>query len=99
MSRRPPSKPRPATAQTRTQTPTLTSKAPAPENMADGLYGLAMLKLALALKKQPKAPLEQLVAKTLEDLGLSHAGFYHYLEERGQGLEALLLKQPAGDES
>ena len=95
MSRRPPQKPR----QVRSQTSTLTQKAPAPENMADGLYGLAMLKLALALKKQPKAPLEQLVAKTLEDLGLSHAGFHHYLEERGQGLEGLLLGHSLDDES
>jgi len=67
------------------------TQALAPENMADGLYGLAMLKLALALKKQPQAPLEQLVSKTLEDLGLSLAGFHRYLEERGQGLETLLL--------
>jgi hypothetical protein len=66
--------------------------------MADGLYGLAMLKLALALKKQPQVPLEQLVSKTLEDLGLSEAGFCHYLEERGQGLEALLLGHSGGGE-
>jgi hypothetical protein len=81
----------------RNQTHTLSS-ATAPENMADGLYGLAMLKLALALKKQPKAPLAQLVSKTLEDLGLSEAGFHHYLEERGQGLEALLLGRFGDDE-
>jgi len=59
--------------------------------MPDGLYGLAMLKLALALKKQPKVPVAQLVSKTLEDLGLSQAGFHRYLEERGQGLDELLM--------
>jgi len=89
MSRRPP----PKRTQTHSQTRTLTQKTPAPENMADGLYGLAMLKLALALKKQPKEPLEQLISKTLEDLGLSEAGFHRYLEERGQGLDELLMGQ------
>ncbi|MCL2012321.1 MAG: hypothetical protein FWG75_06005 [Cystobacterineae bacterium] len=90
MLRRPPPKRTPRT-QTRTQTRSTSQKIPAPENLPDGLYGLAMLKLALALKKQPQAPLPQLVAKTLEDLGLSEAGFHHYLEERGQGLEELLM--------
>ncbi|MCL2626249.1 MAG: hypothetical protein FWD46_05485 [Cystobacterineae bacterium] len=75
----------------RTQVHTLTQKTTAPEDMPDGLYGLAMLKLALALKKQPKVPVAQLVSKTLEDLGLSQAGFHRYLEERGQGLDELLM--------
>lgn len=83
MPRRPPTK--------RTQVRTLTQKTTAPEDMPDGLYGLAMLKLALALKKQTQEPLEQLISKTLEDLGLSEAGFHRYLEERGQGLDELLM--------
>jgi len=57
------------------------------------LYGVAMLKMAMELKK-PNAPaLEEILSGVLKRMNLSEEAFRHYLEQNGGLLKAIAQKR------
>lgn len=56
------------------------------------LYGVAMLKIALELKKADARPVEQLITGVLSKMGLDEAHFQRFVDANGGLLRALAQK-------
>lgn len=67
--------------------------SPAPVAFADTeqarLYGVAMLKMALELKKPGASPLEEVISSVLSRMRLDEAQFRRYLQQNGGLLKAI----------
>jgi hypothetical protein len=61
----------------------------APAEEAPALYGVAMLRLALELKRPGGPPFEAALDRVLAQMGLEEAPFRAYLERRGGLLRTL----------
>ncbi len=61
------------------------------ENAA--LYGVAMLKIAMELKKTATAPLDELIKSVLGRMQLSEDAFARYLETHGGLLKTIAVKR------
>jgi hypothetical protein len=59
------------------------------EVAASPLYGVAMLRIAMELKKADGAPLERLISGVLTRMRLPEADFRSYLEKNGGLLKAI----------
>ncbi len=57
------------------------------------LYGVAMLKIALELKKADARPTEQLISGVLAQMGLDELTFRSFLEANGGLLRAIAQKR------
>jgi hypothetical protein len=57
------------------------------------LYGVAMLKIALELKKADARPMEQLISGVLAKMGLDEAAFRGFLDANGGLLRAIAQKR------
>ena len=65
--------------------------APNP-NAAEGLCGVAMLKVAMELKKRPSVPLDNVVQDVLRAMGIDASTFRKYVASQAgvlQGLERM----------
>ncbi len=60
---------------------------------ASPLYGVAMLKIAMELKKADARPVEELVAGVLNRMGLSEDQFHAFLEANGGLLRTIASKR------
>jgi hypothetical protein len=60
---------------------------------ASPLFGVAMLKIAMELKKTDPQPLDVLVRGVLTRMGLPEAEFRAFLESHGGLLRALAMKR------
>lgn len=70
------------------------AEAEVPENLAASpLYGVAMLKIAMELKKADARPVEELVAGVLNRMGLSEEQFHAFLEANGGLLRTIASKR------
>jgi len=56
---------------------------------ADGLCGVAMLKIAMELKKQASAPIDEVIAKVLSKMAIDPGSFRKYLASQGGVLQRL----------
>lgn len=70
----------------------LKSEVPA-EVAASPLYGVAMLKIAMELKKADSRPLEELVRSVLQRMQLPEEDFHQFLVSNGGLLRAIALKR------
>lgn len=70
------------------------SEAPA-EVAASPLYGVAMLKIAMELKKADARPVEELIAGVLSRMRLDEGEFHRFLEANGGLLKAIAQKRYA----
>ncbi len=84
---RPPPKPR----RRRSKSPRpLTGPMITPKpNEAEGLCGVAMLKIAMELKKQASAPIDEVIAKVLSKMAIEPGSFRKYLTSQGGVLQRL----------
>lgn len=57
------------------------------------LYGVAMLKIAMELKKADSAPLDDLIQGVLKKMNLPEADFYAFLAVNGGLLRTLAFKR------
>jgi hypothetical protein len=65
--------------------------APSP-SAAEGLCGVAMLKVAMELKKRPSVPVDSVVQDVLRAMGIDAAAFRKYVANQAgvlQGLEKM----------
>lgn len=60
---------------------------------ASPLYGVAMLRIAMQLKKADDQPLDSLITGVLERMGLPEGDFRAYLERNGGLLKAIASKR------
>lgn len=72
----------------------------APQNLtvpeevaASPLYGVAMLKIAMELKKGDARPVNELIAGVLTKMRLDEAEFHRFLETNGGLLRAIAQKR------
>ena len=66
----------------------------APEQVtASPLYGVAMLKIAMELKKADPAPLDALITGVLKTMRLDERTFRNYLEANGGLLRSIAQKR------
>jgi hypothetical protein len=63
------------------------------EVAASPLYGVAMLKIAMELKKADARPLEELVTSVLQRMHLPEEQFRHFLHANGGLLRTIALKK------
>ncbi|MBS1148358.1 MAG: hypothetical protein H6Q89_56 [Myxococcaceae bacterium] len=63
------------------------------EIAASPLYGVAMLKIAMELKKADARPLEELVSSVLQRMHLPEEDFRQFLASNGGLLRTIALKQ------
>ena len=63
------------------------------EVAASPLYGVAMLKIAMELKKADARPLEELVNSVLQRMHLPEADFRQFLASNGGLLRTIALKR------
>lgn len=71
-----------------------TAAAEAPEAVtASPLYGVAMLKIAMELKKAEPAPLDALITGVLKTMRLDERTFRNYLEANGGLLRSIAQKR------
>ncbi len=64
--------------------------APASREVTDSpLYGVAMLKIAMELKKPGAGGLDEIVSGVLGKMGLSDSEFRHFLSRHGGKLRAI----------
>lgn len=63
------------------------------EVAASPLYGVAMLKIAMELKKADARPLEELVSSVLSRMHLPEADFRQFLASNGGLLRTIALKR------
>jgi len=70
---------------------TLEQQVPALE--ASPLFGVAMLKIAMELKKADPRPLDELVTGVLARMGLPEAEFRAFLESNGGLLRSIATKR------
>jgi hypothetical protein len=63
------------------------------EVAASPLYGVAMLKIAMELKKADARPLEELVKSVLARMNLPEADFTQFLASNGGLLRTIALKR------
>jgi hypothetical protein len=71
-----------------------TEAAPVPAELeASPLFGVAMLKIAMELKKADPQPLDALVRGVLTRMGLPEAEFRAFLESHGGLLRTLATKR------
>ena len=84
---RPPPKPR----RRRSKSPrALTSPMTAPKPSAsEGLCGVAMLKIAMELKKRASAPIDGVIATVLSKMAIDPGSFRKYLASQGGVLQRL----------
>jgi hypothetical protein len=61
----------------------------APPEAPHPLYGVALLKTALEVKRRPEDPVEQVLGEVLARMKLEQAPFLAWLREQGGLLEAL----------
>jgi hypothetical protein len=64
-----------------------------PEVETSPLYGVAMLKIAMELKKADARPLDELVAGVLTKMGLEESVFRQFLEANGGLLRSIARKR------
>ncbi len=64
-----------------------------PEVETSPLYGVAMLKIAMELKKADARPLDELVGGVLAKMGLDEAVFRQFLEANGGLLRSIARKR------
>ncbi len=64
-----------------------------PEISTSPLYGVAMLKIAMELKKADARPLEELVSSVLQRMHLPEEEFRQFLASNGGLLRAIALKK------
>ena len=63
------------------------------EIAASPLYGVAMLKIAMELKKADSRPLEELVSSVLQRMHLPEEDFRQFLASNGGLLRTIALKK------
>ena len=63
------------------------------EVAASPLYGVAMLKIAMELKKADARPLEELVSSVLQRMHLPEEDFHDFLKANGGLLRTIALKK------
>ena len=74
----------------------VTTQSESPREVADNpLYGVAMLKIAMELKKPGAGGLEEILKWVLERMHLSEDAFRKYLEKNGGLLKAIAQKRYA----
>lgn len=64
-----------------------------PELAASPLYGVAMLKIAMELKKADARPLDELVSSVLQRMHLAEDQFRAFLSANGGLLRTIALKK------
>ena len=74
----------------------VTTQSEPPREVADNpLYGVAMLKIAMELKKPGAGGLEEILQGVLARMHLSEEAFRKYLEKNGGLLKAIAQKRYA----
>lgn len=73
--------------------PVKTSEEVPAQVAASPLYGVAMLKIAMEMKKADAAPLDELIQGVLKKMNLPEADFYAFLEMNGGLLRTLAFKR------
>ena len=68
-------------------------EAPAEVAEENPLYGVAMLKIAMELKKPDAAALEDIISGVLGRMRLSEEAFRRYLEQNGGLLREIALRK------
>jgi hypothetical protein len=71
------------------------ARAPAQELSASPLYGVAMLKIAMELKKADARPVDELIHGVLTRMRLDEGEFRKFLEANGGLLRAIAQKRYA----
>ncbi len=64
-----------------------------PELQRNPLYGVAMLKIAMELKKAKESTLDEIVRGVLAKMGLSEGELRAFLEQNGGLLEAIAARR------
>lgn len=71
------------------------ARAPSQEPSASPLYGVAMLKIAMELKKADARPVDELIHGVLTRMRLDEGEFRKFLEANGGLLRAIAQKRYA----
>ena len=78
----------------RTSTRTLSEEATSEDAVAQSpMYGVALLKIAMELKREPAAGLDDILRGVLERMRLDEPDFRRFLEQNGGLLRAIAQKK------
>ena len=83
----------PLTRVTTSSKQAVTTEVPAPEVELSPLYGVAMLKIAMELKKADARPLEELMSGVLKKMRLDEQEFRAFLEHNGGLLRTIAQRR------
>jgi hypothetical protein len=78
----------------RTKARALAEEPSAPEEVAQSpMYGVALLKIAMELKRTPSAGLDEILSGVLSRMRLDEPAFRRFLEQNGGLLRAIAQKK------